>query len=165
MLGLGPAHPQHVVEEQIGGVVRGEPLEFQVGPVQDHLPQAADLGIHVEHGTPVLHGCCLSVISWPGARLPHVDLDLSRGAAELTAALVDVHSVSGDEEPLADAIAAALGGLPHLRVHRDGNAVVARTDLGRPQRVILAGHIDTVPVAGNLPSRTRTRPAVRLRQL
>ena len=39
-------------------------------------------------------------------------------------------------------------------MHRDGNAVVARTDLGRPQRVVLAGHIDTVPVAGNLPSRT-----------
>jgi succinyl-diaminopimelate desuccinylase len=83
-----------------------------------------------------------------------VDLDLYRGAAELTAALVDVPSVSGDEQTLADAIAAALGELPHLSVHRDGNAVVARTDLGLPQRVILAGHIDTVPIAGNLPSRT-----------
>jgi succinyl-diaminopimelate desuccinylase len=39
-------------------------------------------------------------------------------------------------------------------VHRDGNAVVARTDLGLSRRVVLAGHIDTVPVAGNLPSRT-----------
>jgi succinyl-diaminopimelate desuccinylase len=83
-----------------------------------------------------------------------VDLDLSCGSAELTAALVDVPSVSGDEQTLADAIAAALGELAHLSVHRDGNAVVARTDLGRPQRVILAGHIDTVPIAGNVPSRT-----------
>src|SRR5262249_16317262 len=44
------------------------------------------------------------------------------------------------------------GGLPPLSVHSDGNAVVARTTLGRPQRVILAGHIDTVPIAGNVPS-------------
>jgi succinyl-diaminopimelate desuccinylase len=81
-----------------------------------------------------------------------VDLDLSQDAARLTASLVDVESVSGGEKPLADAIEAALRGLPHLTVHRDGNALVARTGLGRPDRVVLAGHIDTVPVAGNLPS-------------
>src|ERR1700689_5629774 len=62
-------------------------------------------------------------------------------------------SVSGDEGPIADAIEAALRTLPHLAVHRDGNTVVAQTMLGRPERVILAGHVDTVPVAGNLPSR------------
>jgi len=84
-----------------------------------------------------------------------VDLDLSRGAAELTARLVDVESVSGSERPLADGIEAALRRLPHLTVHRDGNAVVARTGLGRAQRVVIAGHIDTVPVAANLPSRTQ----------
>ena len=83
-----------------------------------------------------------------------MDLDLSLDAPELTARLVDIESVSGGEEPLADAIEAVLRELPHLDVHRDGNAVVARTDLGRPRRVVLAGHIDTVPVAGNLPSRT-----------
>jgi succinyl-diaminopimelate desuccinylase len=82
-----------------------------------------------------------------------VTLDLCRDAAALTADLVDVPSVSGDEAALADMIAAALSGLPHLSLHRDGNAIVARTSLGRAQRVILAGHIDTVPVAGNLPSR------------
>jgi succinyl-diaminopimelate desuccinylase len=82
-----------------------------------------------------------------------VDLDLSADAGELTARLVDIESVSGAEEPLADAIAVALQQLPHLTLHRDGNAVVARTSLGRPQRVVLAGHIDTVPVAGNVPSR------------
>src|SRR5215831_17707455 len=73
--------------------------------------------------------------------------------AALTAWLVDIPSVSGDEGPLTDAIEAALRALPHLTVHRDGNAIVARTTLGRPERVILAGHVDTVPVAGNLPSR------------
>ena len=83
-----------------------------------------------------------------------MDLDLSRDAAALTAALVDVPSVSGDEQALADAVAGALADLSHLTIRRDGNAVVARTDLGRPQRVILAGHLDTVPIAGNVPSRT-----------
>lgn len=72
--------------------------------------------------------------------------------ATLTAALVDVPSVSGDEERLADAIETALRGIEHLAVVRDGNALVARTSLGLPQRVVLAGHIDTVPIAGNLPS-------------
>jgi succinyl-diaminopimelate desuccinylase len=82
-----------------------------------------------------------------------VALDLRSDAAAVTADLVDIPSVSGDEAALADLIEAALTGLPHLSLHRDGNAIVARTSLGRAQRVILAGHIDTVPVAGNLPSR------------
>ena len=80
-------------------------------------------------------------------------MDLSLDGAALTARLVDTPSVSGDEGPLTDAIEDALRALPHLTVHRDGHAVVARTTLGRPERVILAGHTDTVPVAGNLPSR------------
>ena len=80
-------------------------------------------------------------------------MDLRLDGAALTAVLVDTPSVSGEEGPIADAIEAALRALPHLAVHRDGNAVVARTVLGRPERVILAGHVDTVPVAGNLPSR------------
>ena len=81
-----------------------------------------------------------------------MELDLSRSAAELTAQIVDIESVSGHEQPLADAIAVALAGLPHLTVHRDGNAIVARTDFGQAERVVLAGHIDTVPVHENLPS-------------
>ena len=81
-----------------------------------------------------------------------MDLDLSHDSASLTASLVDIQSVSGEEKVLASLIEAALRGLPHLSVHRDGDAVIARTTLGRPQRVIVAGHIDTVPVAANLPS-------------
>jgi len=65
---------------------------------------------------------------------------------------VDVESVSGNERALADAIAAALADLAHLRLDRDGNAIVARTDFDRAERVVLAGHIDTVPVHENLPS-------------
>jgi succinyl-diaminopimelate desuccinylase len=83
-----------------------------------------------------------------------VDLDLDRDGAALTAQIVDIPSVSGEEGPLADAIEAALRTLPHLATCRDGHTIVARTELGRPERVILAGHIDTVPVAGNLPSRS-----------
>jgi succinyl-diaminopimelate desuccinylase len=77
------------------------------------------------------------------------ELDLGEDAAALTAELVDIPSVSGAEGPLADAIMAALSRLPHLDLHRDGNTLVARTSLGRPRRVVLAGHIDTVPVAEN----------------
>jgi succinyl-diaminopimelate desuccinylase len=82
-----------------------------------------------------------------------VQLDLSVDAAALTAALVDVESVSGDEQRLADLVEQALAGCAALDVMRDGNVVLARTALGRAQRVVLAGHLDTVPIAGNVPSR------------
>lgn len=73
--------------------------------------------------------------------------------ATLLQAVVDTVSVSGGEAALADDIEAALGGSAHLDVSRWGNVVVARTNLGRPSRVVIAGHLDTVPVADNLPSR------------
>ena len=53
MLGLRLSDPEQIVEEQLGGVVRGEPLQFQVGPVQDHLAQAPDFGVDTEHGLPI----------------------------------------------------------------------------------------------------------------
>jgi succinyl-diaminopimelate desuccinylase len=83
------------------------------------------------------------------------DLDISAAPDELAARLVDIESVSGNEKAVADAIEVALAPLAHLTVTRDGNAVVARTNLSLPQRVVLAGHIDTVPVAGNMPSSVR----------
>ncbi|MEU4208795.1 succinyl-diaminopimelate desuccinylase [Streptomyces sp. NPDC026206] len=85
--------------------------------------------------------------------MDHAALDLSLDAAALTARLLDFRSESGDEKALADAIERELRALPHLTVDRHGNNVVARTDLGRPERIILAGHIDTVPIADNVPSR------------
>ncbi len=85
--------------------------------------------------------------------MPAPALDLAADPVALTAALGDVPSVSGDERALADAVEAALRALPHLEVRRCGDAVLARTHLGRARRVLLAGHLDTVPVAGNLPSR------------
>lgn len=80
-------------------------------------------------------------------------LDLSSDLLTLTRAVVDVPSVSGDEAALADLVEAALRACAHLRVDRDGDTVVARTDLGRPRRAVVAGHLDTVPIAGNVPSR------------
>lgn len=79
-------------------------------------------------------------------------LDLSQDGPSLTGALVDIASVSGAEGELADAVEVALRGLGHLEVERDGDAVLARTSLGRDRRVLLAGHIDTVPIADNHPS-------------
>lgn len=78
-------------------------------------------------------------------------LNLEADVVELTRAVCDIESVSGNETALANAIESALKNYPHLEVIRDGDAVVARTNLGRSSRVVIAGHIDTVPVANNLP--------------
>lgn len=89
----------------------------------------------------------------PPAPMP---LDLTGDVVTLTAALCDIPSVSRDEKAIADAVEAALTGLPHLTVTRIGNTLVARTDLGRAERVVLAGHLDTVPLSSepaNLPTR------------
>jgi len=79
---------------------------------------------------------------------------------ELTRRVCDIPSVSGDEKALADAVQAALEALPELTVHRDGDAVVARTMRGRSERVLLAGHLDTVPLTDppNLPVRREQHP-------
>lgn len=78
--------------------------------------------------------------------LPVNRLDLEGDVAALTAALMDIESVSGNEAAIADAVETALRALDHLEVVRDGDTVMARTNLGRAERVILAGHLDTVPL-------------------
>jgi succinyl-diaminopimelate desuccinylase len=70
----------------------------------------------------------------------------------LTRALVDVESVSGNEKEIADLVEEVLRAAPHLSVQRYRNTVMARTELGLPRRVVLAGHLDTVPLAENFPS-------------
>ncbi|SMF40219.1 succinyldiaminopimelate desuccinylase [Cellulosimicrobium cellulans J34] len=82
-------------------------------------------------------------------------LDLDGDLVALFRAVCDVPSVSGTEGALADAVEAALRAYPHLEVVRDGDAVVARTTLGRDRRVVVAGHLDTVPLTDppNLPTR------------
>ncbi len=80
-------------------------------------------------------------------------LDLTASSLDITRWICDVPSVSGDEGALADAIFAALAGASHLELYRDDDLIVARTNLGRAQRVVIAGHIDTVPINNNLPTR------------
>jgi succinyl-diaminopimelate desuccinylase len=79
-------------------------------------------------------------------------LDLADDVLALTRALVDIPSVSGTEQALADAVETALRSLGGLEVERVGDAVLARTNLGRDSRVVLAGHLDTVPIADNVPA-------------
>jgi succinyl-diaminopimelate desuccinylase len=81
-------------------------------------------------------------------------LDLNGHVVDLVRALIDVESVSGNEKEIADLVEHALLPYGHLKVIRDGNVVLARTELGRSERVVIAGHLDTVPVADNLPSWT-----------
>jgi succinyl-diaminopimelate desuccinylase len=82
-----------------------------------------------------------------------VDLDLTADVVSVCTQLVDIPSVSRDEQRIADAVEEALRALPHLDVQRRGHTLVARTDLGRGERVVIAGHLDTVPLHDNLPSR------------
>lgn len=84
---------------------------------------------------------------------------------ELTARLCDVPSVSGDERRIADAVEAVLrdisaGPGPTLDIVRNGDALIARTNLGLSERVLVAGHLDTVPVEDNLPTERRTLDGV-----
>ncbi|WP_291314802.1 succinyl-diaminopimelate desuccinylase [Corynebacterium sp. UBA2622] len=80
-------------------------------------------------------------------------LNLFADPVDLTAALIDIESPSHNEGDIADAIHAALAELDGIELIRTGNTIVARTHAGKAQRVVLAGHIDTVPLAGNTPHR------------
>lgn len=83
-------------------------------------------------------------------------LDLAGDPVALTAALVDIPSESRHEAIIADAVEAALREqTTGFEVVRNGNAVLARTNNGHHTRVMLAGHLDTVPAADNVPSRRK----------
>lgn len=81
------------------------------------------------------------------------ELDLAADPADLLQALIDVPSESLQEQALADAVERAVSAYPHLDVVRDGQTVIARTSLGRAERVVIGGHLDTVPENHNMPSR------------
>ena len=66
-----------------------------------------------------------------------------------TVGLMAMPSVSGEEAEIADAVHKALAACSWLRVERVGDNVVARSSLGRDQRLVLAGHLDTVPPGEN----------------
>ena len=78
--------------------------------------------------------------------------DLTADTIALLERLVNVESVSRNEQRIADEVEGALRPLAHLDVSRHGNTVVARTALGRGERVVVAGHLDTVPLNANLPA-------------
>jgi succinyl-diaminopimelate desuccinylase len=78
-------------------------------------------------------------------------LDLSADIATLTAALIDIPSESHHESDIADSVSAALSAVAHLEVIRIDNNVIATNHNSREEKIILAGHLDTVPVNGNLP--------------
>jgi succinyl-diaminopimelate desuccinylase len=82
-----------------------------------------------------------------------MSLDLGVDAVQLTEDLVNIESVSGNEREIADAVETALRELGHLEVQRFGHTIVARTHQGHAERVVIAGHIDTVPLNANLPAR------------
>ncbi len=73
-------------------------------------------------------------------------LQLDSDVADLTQAIMDIESVSGSEKRLADAVWEALSGLSGLTLARNGDSIIARTELGLGERVMLAGHLDTVPL-------------------
>ncbi|MFM5904192.1 MAG: succinyl-diaminopimelate desuccinylase [Microbacteriaceae bacterium] len=89
-----------------------------------------------------------------------LNLNTEADVAALTEQICNIESVSGNENQLANSIEATLRSASHLEVFRDADAVVARTNLGRAKRVVIAGHIDTVPVAENLPVSRRTLDGV-----
>jgi succinyl-diaminopimelate desuccinylase len=68
---------------------------------------------------------------------------------KLTAALVDIPSVSHHERAVTDHLEGLLAPVPWLSLTRVGDNLVARTELGRNRRLVLAGHTDTVPPNGN----------------
>jgi len=82
-----------------------------------------------------------------------MELDVSTDTVTLTEQLVNIPSESRDEQAIADAVEEALRGCGHLAVERHGHTLVARTELGRSERVVIAGHLDTVPANDNLPAR------------
>lgn len=74
------------------------------------------------------------------------ELDLTQDVAELTRDLLDIFSVSSDEKRIADAVEKQLTSLEHLSATRDGDSIIARTNWGKDKRIVLAGHLDTVPL-------------------
>jgi succinyl-diaminopimelate desuccinylase len=82
-----------------------------------------------------------------------MSIDLTADVATVCAQLIDIESVSRREQAIADEVEAALRPMSHLELVRRGHTLVARTRLGRGERVVIAGHLDTVPLNDNLPSR------------
>jgi succinyl-diaminopimelate desuccinylase len=90
--------------------------------------------------------------------------DLRRYTAfELTRTLCDIESVSGNEADIVSYVHDFLTQFEYLTTERIGNCIISRTNLGRPKRVVLAGHLDTVPISHvthNFPSTVEVESGV-----
>ena len=80
----------------------------------------------------------------------------------LTLDLVNIASVSQDEQAIADSIQAALVEVKHLKVSRISNSIIAQTNFGANQRVVIAGHLDTVPANNNFPGKKTSTEVIGL---
>jgi succinyl-diaminopimelate desuccinylase len=76
-------------------------------------------------------------------------LQIDKNLAELTVDLINIPSLSLAEKDLADQIQAVLTPLDGLEVTRIENTLIAKTNFNFSSRVILAGHLDTVPANQN----------------
>jgi succinyl-diaminopimelate desuccinylase len=80
-------------------------------------------------------------------------LKINQDLGALTLDLVNISSVSQDEKAIADLVQESLSNLNHLKVTRIANSVVAQTNFGNSKRVVIAGHLDTVPANNNFPGK------------
>ena len=80
-------------------------------------------------------------------------MKINQELGALTLDLVNISSVSQDEKAIADLVQESLSNLTHLKVTRVGNSVVAQTNFGNSKRVVIAGHLDTVPANNNFPGK------------
>jgi succinyl-diaminopimelate desuccinylase len=89
-------------------------------------------------------------------------LNINQELGKLTLDLVNISSVSKDERSIADSIEEALKQCNHLKLTRVNNSIVAQTSFGNKQRVVIAGHIDTVPANNNFPGKINNSEVVGL---
>ncbi len=80
-------------------------------------------------------------------------LNLKQDLGDLTLELVNISSVSKDEKAIADQIESTLKEMSHLKTTRINNTLIAQTNFGHKQRVVIAGHLDTVPANNNFPGK------------
>ena len=89
-------------------------------------------------------------------------LKIDQEIGALTLDLVNIASVSQDEQAIADSIQEALIEVKHLKVSRIGNSIIAQTNFGANQRVVIAGHLDTVPANNNFPGKKTSTEVIGL---
>ena len=80
-------------------------------------------------------------------------LKIDQELGQLTLDLVNISSVSQDEKAISDQVQEALGLVKHLKVTRINNSIIAQTNFGHNKRVVIAGHLDTVPANHNFPGK------------